>query len=214
MIRVVLPAHLRTLAKVDGEVKLEVEGPVTTRSVLDALEARYPMLRGTLRDHVTLQRRPFVRFFACEQDLSHEPPDAPLPEAVVNAAEPFLVVGAVAGGAINGKICYIEIPATDIARSAEFYNRVFGWNVRHRGDGSTAFDDTTGQVSGAWVLGRMPASPGLVVYIMVDSVAATVDAITAAGGEIVQRIGVDAPEITARFRDPGGNVIALYQQPA
>ena len=93
MIRVVLPAHLRTLARVDGEVKLEVEGPVTQRSVLDALEARYPMLRGTIRDHVTQQRRPFVRFFACEQDLSHEPPDAPLPDAVATGAEPFLIVG-------------------------------------------------------------------------------------------------------------------------
>ncbi len=98
MIRVVLPAHLRTLAHVDGEVELEVEGPVTQRSVLDALEARYPMLRGTIRDHVTQQRRPFVRFFACEEDLSHESPDAPLPDAVVTEAEPFLVIAAVAGG--------------------------------------------------------------------------------------------------------------------
>ncbi|HXI44662.1 MAG TPA: MoaD/ThiS family protein [Bryobacteraceae bacterium] len=98
MIRVVLPAHLRTLARVDGEVKLAVDGPVTQRSVLDALEARYPMLGGTLRDHVTKQRRPFVRFFACEEDLSHESPDAPLPEAVANGTEPFLVVGAIAGG--------------------------------------------------------------------------------------------------------------------
>jgi len=98
MIRVQLPGHLRTLAKIDGEVKLEVDGPVTQRSVLDALEARYPMLRGTLRDQVTQQRRAFVRFFACEQDLSHESPDAPLPDAVVTAVEPFLVVGAIAGG--------------------------------------------------------------------------------------------------------------------
>src|SRR5881296_2559592 len=98
MIRVVLPAHLRTLARVDGEVKLDIEGLVTQRSVLDALEARYPMLRGTIRDHVTQQRRAFIRFFACEQDLSHESPDAPLPEAVANGAEPFLVVGAMAGG--------------------------------------------------------------------------------------------------------------------
>jgi sulfur-carrier protein len=97
-VRVVLPAHLRTLAHVDGEVKLDVEGPVTPRSVLDALEARYPMLRGTIRDHVTQQRRPFLRFFACEEDLSHESPDAPLPEAVVSGAEPFLIVGAMAGG--------------------------------------------------------------------------------------------------------------------
>src|SRR5919198_4299051 len=98
MIRVVLPAHLRTLARVDGEVTLHVEGQVTQRSVLDALEARYPMLRGTIRDQVTQQRRAFVRFFACEQDLSHESPDAPLPEAVATGAEPFLIVGAMAGG--------------------------------------------------------------------------------------------------------------------
>ena len=98
MIRVVLPAHLRTLARVDGEVKVHVEGQVTQRSVLDALEARYPMLRGTIRDHVTQQRRAFVRFFACGQDLSHEPPDTPLPDAVALGAEPFLVVGAMAGG--------------------------------------------------------------------------------------------------------------------
>ena len=98
MIRVVLPAHLRTLARVDGEVKLDVEGPVTQRSVLDVLEARYPMLRGTIRDHVTQERRAFVRFFACEQDLSHEPPDTLLPEAVATGAEPFLLVGAIAGG--------------------------------------------------------------------------------------------------------------------
>ena len=98
MIRVVLPAHLRTLARVDGEVKLDVTGPVTQRSVLDALEAAYPMLRGTIRDHVTQQRRPFLRFFACEQDLSHESPDTPLPDAVVEGAEPYLVVGAMAGG--------------------------------------------------------------------------------------------------------------------
>jgi molybdopterin converting factor small subunit len=98
MIRVVLPAHLRTLARVDGEVKLDVDGQATLRSVLDALEARYPMLRGTIRDQVTQQRRAFVRFFACAEDLSHEPPDAPLPDAVVRGAEPFLVVGAMAGG--------------------------------------------------------------------------------------------------------------------
>ena len=98
MIRVVLPTHLRTLAHVDGEVTLEVEGLVTQRSVLDALEAHYPVLRGTIRDHVTQQRRAFMRFFACEEDLSHESPDAPLPEAVATGAEPFLVVGAIAGG--------------------------------------------------------------------------------------------------------------------
>jgi sulfur-carrier protein len=98
MIRVILPTHLRTLARVDGEVQLDVEGPVTQRSVLDALEARYPALRGTIRDHVTQQRRAFVRFFACEEDLSHESPDAPLPDAVASGAEPFFVVGAIAGG--------------------------------------------------------------------------------------------------------------------
>src|ERR1700682_702150 len=100
----------------------------------------------------------------------------------------------------NGKICYIEMPTPDVARSAEFYKQVFGWNVRQRGDGRTAFDDTTGQVSGTWVLGRAPASaPGLLVYIMVDSVATTLDAVVANGGQIAQPIGADAPEITARF---------------
>jgi sulfur-carrier protein len=98
MIRVQLPQHLRTLAKVQGEVQLEVEGPITQRSVLDALEARYPMLKGTIRDHVTQQRRAFMRFFACEEDLSLESPDSPLPDAVVNGKEPFLVIGAIAGG--------------------------------------------------------------------------------------------------------------------
>ena len=98
MIRVVLPPHLRTLARIGGEVQLDVEGQVTQRSVLDALEARYPMLRGTIRDHVTQQRRAFLRFFACEQALSHEPPDAPLPEPVATGAEPLLIVGAIAGG--------------------------------------------------------------------------------------------------------------------
>ncbi len=98
MIRVVLPTHLRALAQVDGEVKLDVEGEVTQRSLLEALEACYPMLRGTIRDHVTQQRRPFVRFFACEQDLSHELPDAPLPDAVASGAEPFFIIGAIAGG--------------------------------------------------------------------------------------------------------------------
>lgn len=115
----------------------------------------------------------------------------------------------------NGKICYIEIPATDIVRSAEFYKRVFGWHIRRRGDGSTAFDDTTGEVSGTWLPGRPPASaPGFLIYIMVDSVEAAVKTVVANGGEIVQPIGADAPEITARFRDPGGNVIGLYQEPA
>jgi molybdopterin converting factor small subunit len=98
MIRVVLPAHLRTLARVNGEVALEITGAITQRAILDALEARYPMLRGTIREHVTLKRRAFVRFFACEQDLSHASPDAPLPDAVATGAEPFLIVGAMAGG--------------------------------------------------------------------------------------------------------------------
>jgi hypothetical protein len=98
MIRVVLPFHLRTLAHVEGEVELDVKGPVTQSSVLDALEARYPMLRGTIRDHVTHKRRAFVRFFACEEDLSHEPPDTPLPDAVASGAEPYLIIGAIAGG--------------------------------------------------------------------------------------------------------------------
>src|SRR5947207_381180 len=98
MIRVILPYHLRTLAKLDGDLTLTVECPVTQRSILDALESRYPMLRGTIRDHVTGQRRAFVRFFACNQDLSHEPPDAPLPDAVASGAEPFWIVGAIAGG--------------------------------------------------------------------------------------------------------------------
>jgi molybdopterin synthase sulfur carrier subunit len=98
MIRVILPPHLRTLVHVGGEVKLELDGCPTQRSVLDALEARYPMLCGTIRDQVTQQRRPFLRFFACEQDLSHDPPDTPLPEAVASGAEPFLIIGAIAGG--------------------------------------------------------------------------------------------------------------------
>lgn len=98
MIRVTLPPHLRKLAQVDGEVTLPVEGPITQRSVLDALETRYPMLRGTIRDHVTQKRRAFVRFFACGEDLSHEPPDAPLPDAVARGAEPYMIVGAIAGG--------------------------------------------------------------------------------------------------------------------
>jgi uncharacterized protein len=114
----------------------------------------------------------------------------------------------------NGKICYIEMPATDIARSADFYGKVFGWKIRQRGDGSTAFDDGVGEVSGTWVLRRPPsAQPGLLIYIMVDSVVAAIEAVVANGGEIVQPLGADAPEITARFRDPGGNVVGLYQQP-
>jgi sulfur-carrier protein len=98
VIRVIIPQHLRTLAHVGSEVELELDGPVTLRSVLHALEARYPMLRGTIRDQVTQQRRPFLRFFACEEDLSHEPPDAPLPEAVASGKEPFIIIGAIAGG--------------------------------------------------------------------------------------------------------------------
>ena len=98
MIRVIIPYHLKTLANVSGEVQLEVDGPVTLRSVLDALEGRYPMLRGTIRDHETGHRRPMVRFYACEQDLSNEPPDTPLPEGIASGAEPFLVIGAIAGG--------------------------------------------------------------------------------------------------------------------
>jgi uncharacterized protein len=114
----------------------------------------------------------------------------------------------------NGKICYIEIPATDVESSARFYQDVFGWRIRQRGDGHTAFDDTTGEVSGTWVTGRRPAEqPGLLVYVMVDSVAATIESLIAHGAEIVQPIGADAPEITARLRDPGGNVIGLYQEP-
>ena len=115
----------------------------------------------------------------------------------------------------NGKVCYIEIPAVDIQRSADFFGQVFGWRIRKRSDGRLAFDDATGEVSGTWVLGR-PASaqPGLLIYIMVDSVAATVAAVLAHGGQLVQPIGADAPEITARFRDPAGNVIGLYQSPA
>ena len=114
----------------------------------------------------------------------------------------------------NGKICYIEMPTEDIDRSANFYKQVFGWNVRKRGDGATAFDDSVGEVSGAWVKGRPPAAkPGLLFYIMVDNVEKTLEAVAANGGEVVQSIGVDAPEITARFKDPGGNVIGLYQQP-
>lgn len=114
----------------------------------------------------------------------------------------------------NGKICYVEIPALDVGRSAAFYTAVFGWKVRTRGDGSTAFDDGVGEVSGTWKTGRPPSRDvGLLVYIMVDSVADTIEKVVANGGEIVQPIGGDAPEITARFRDPAGNVLGLYQEP-
>lgn len=115
----------------------------------------------------------------------------------------------------NGKICYIEMPAADAGVSAAFYEQVFGWPIRRRGDGAVAFDDAVGEVSGTWVVGRPPATaPGLLVYLMVDNAAATVDRIVEQGGEIVQAIGADAPEITARFRDPGGNVLGIYQEPA
>jgi len=114
----------------------------------------------------------------------------------------------------NGKICYLEIPAVDVDRSVAFYKAVFGWNVRVRGDGRPAFDDAVGEVSGAWVTGRPPStSPGMLLYIMVDSVEATVAAVMAHGGKIVQPLGADAPEITARFADPAGNVLGLYQEP-
>jgi uncharacterized protein len=115
----------------------------------------------------------------------------------------------------NGKICYLDIPTTDVQRSADFYRKVFGWQTRQRGDGSTAFDDTVGQVSGTWTVGRPPSTePGLLIYIMVDNVARSIDVVLENGGEIVQPIGLDAPEITARFRDPGGNILGLYQEPS
>ena len=114
----------------------------------------------------------------------------------------------------NGKLCYVEIPATDVASSAAFYAAVFGWNIRTRGDGATAFDDALGEVSGSWVTGRPPMrDPGLMLYVMVDDCAKALEDIVANGGEIAQPIGADAPEITARFRDPGGNVLGLYQEP-
>lgn len=114
----------------------------------------------------------------------------------------------------NGKICYLEIPAVDSNASASFYKEVFGWRLRQRGDGSIAFDDTAGEVSGTWVPGRKAATePGLLIYIMVDNVAKTIEAVVAGGGKIVQPLGMDAPELTARFSDPAGNVIGLYQEP-
>jgi predicted enzyme related to lactoylglutathione lyase len=117
-------------------------------------------------------------------------------------------------GSGNGKICYLEIPATDIDRSVDFYKAIFDWPLRDKGSENVSFDDGVGVVSGMWVLGRMPSSePGLLIYIMMDSVAATVDAVIANGGKIVQPIGMDAPEITARFSDPAGNVLGLYQNP-
>ena len=114
----------------------------------------------------------------------------------------------------NGKICYLEIPATDIEKSSEFYAKVFGWQLRRRGDGAMAFDDGVGQVSGAWVLGRAPMKePGLMIYVMCDSVARTIESVIAQGGEVVQPICADARETTARFRDPAGNVLGLYEEP-
>jgi predicted enzyme related to lactoylglutathione lyase len=115
----------------------------------------------------------------------------------------------------NGMICYLEIPTTDIPKSVRFYEKVFGWQTRKRGDGATAFDDSIGEVSGSWVTGRKPSgNPGLLLYIMVDDVNATIATINASGGRIVQPVGGDAPEITARFADPDGNVLGLYQEPA
>jgi uncharacterized protein len=115
----------------------------------------------------------------------------------------------------NGKICYLEIPSVDVDRSASFYGAVFGWNIRRRDDGQLAFDDAVGEVSGSWVTGRQAGGdPGLLVYIMVDSVEATIEAVETHGGIITQPIGADAPEITARFRDPAGNILGLYQEPA
>jgi predicted enzyme related to lactoylglutathione lyase len=115
----------------------------------------------------------------------------------------------------NGKICYLEIPATEVHTSMEFYRTVFGWNIRQRGNGTTAFEDSVGQVSGTWVTGRPPSRDvGLLFYIMVDSVADTIDAVVKHGGTLAQPIGADAPEITARFWDPAGNIVGLYQEPA
>jgi predicted enzyme related to lactoylglutathione lyase len=115
----------------------------------------------------------------------------------------------------NGKICYLEIPTADLARSIDFYQKVFGWKTRTRANGSVAFDDGVGEVSGSWIVGRAASSSlGMLLYIMVDSVADTVSRVVAQGGEIVQPMGADAPEITARFRDPSGNILGLYQQPA
>ena len=117
--------------------------------------------------------------------------------------------------AANGKICYVELPATDVPRSVAFYQAVFGWTIRRRGDGQPAFDDSAGEVSGSWVVGRPPSQkPGLLLYIMVDDIAATIEAVIAHGGKLVQPVGADAPEITARFSDPEGNIIGLYQEPS
>lgn len=139
---------------------------------------------------------------------------ARLQQAVVEYWRPAMTVPAAPPTYRTGKICYIEIPATDVRQSAEFYARAFGWQIRQRGDGSTAFDDTVNEVSGTWVLGRRPAAEhSMMVYIMVASTAATVAAVVAAGGEVVQPIDPDRREVTATFRDPAGNVLGLYQQP-
>ncbi len=115
----------------------------------------------------------------------------------------------------NGKLCYLQIPATDIPRSADFYESVFGWRIRRRGDGTIAFDDTAGEVSGSWVRGRRAqGDPGLLIYVMVSDIERTIEAIVGGGGEAVQPVGADAPEVTARFRDPAGNVLGLYQEPS
>src|SRR5882762_1802404 len=115
----------------------------------------------------------------------------------------------------NGKLCYVEMPAIDIQQSASFYQTVFGWEIRKRGDGATAFNDTAGEVSGSWVTGRKASTdPGLLIYIMVFDINASIETIIAQGGKIVQPVGADAPEFTARFSDPAGNVLGLYQEPA
>jgi hypothetical protein len=152
MIRVELPQHLRTLAHIDGEVHLDINGPVTQGAVLDALEARYPMLSGTIRDHATKRRRPFIRFFACSEDLSHEDPDAPLPEAVASGAEPFLVIGAIAGGCRNIKrLRNMEPPATseDVSNAAlQFVRKISGFNKPSKAN-AAAFDHAVREIAEA-----------------------------------------------------------------
>ena len=138
------------------------------------------------------------------------PPPAGGPVAAPGAGRP----GPAPPTLAHGKLCYVELPADDVGRSAAFYAAVFGWRTRRRGDGALAFDDAVGEVSGAWVTGRPPAAqPGVLLYVWVDDVEAAVDAVLAHGGEIVQPVGADAPELTARFRDPAGNVLGLYQEP-
>jgi hypothetical protein len=152
MIRVELPQHLRTLAHIDGEVHLDINGPITQGAVLDALEARYPMLCGTIRDHITKRRRPFIRFFACSEDLSHEDPNAPLPEAVVSGAEPFLVIGAIAGGCRNIKrLRNMEPPATneDVSLAAlQFVRKISGFNKPSKAN-AAAFDNAVREIADA-----------------------------------------------------------------